>query len=132
MEPIHSDPDPTSFLNRKLLIKHWSLRAKLILAFVGIVVLAVCVVAFSNDYVIRTDLSNQIGANLNSLARSQALAIGENIVAEIKRLQSFSLSNEFQDAIENSNAAYRGDSGAIKAKIDDLDQQWRIADEANN
>ena len=114
--------------------RNYSLRAKLIVAFVGVTVLAVGAVAFVNDRTARADLTRVVGANLKSLAASQGLAIGEALARQVDLLQSFGLSNLVQDTVEAASASYaaRGDPAAIQAQLETLDQQWRAADAAND
>ena len=114
--------------------RNYSLRAKLITAFVGVAVLAVGAVAFVNDRTARADLTRVVGANLKSLAASQGLAIGEALARQVDLLQSFGLSKLVQDAVEAASASYaaRGDLAAIQAQLETLDQEWRAADAAND
>ncbi|MBI3244808.1 MAG: GAF domain-containing protein [Chloroflexi bacterium] len=104
----------------------------MIVTFVSLTVLSVGAVAYLNDRANRSILTANAGASLNSIARSQALAIGSLLDNQVNSLQAFGLSKIVQDTVEAANGGYTGDPASIQIEIDKLDQQWRAADAADN
>lgn len=112
---------------------NYSLRAKLIIAFLVISILAVGVVAFTADLFVRDTLTEGVGANLKSLANSQGLAVGDILGRQVNLLQSLSLHRvlNVEIGLFNANAAYLDDPAAIRLKLEELDQQWLAAGETD-
>jgi signal transduction histidine kinase/methyl-accepting chemotaxis protein len=106
----------------------YSLRAKLITGFVGVAVLAAGAVAFVTVRVIQSNLTQSAGAQLKAQAESQALAIGDLLVRQVKVLQTLGLNDRLQDAMEKANAHSTGDLGVL-ARADDA---WRAAANSDN
>jgi putative methionine-R-sulfoxide reductase with GAF domain len=104
----------------------------MIATFVGLTVISLGVVAYLNDRTDRATLTANVGESLNSIAQSQALAVGSLLNNQVDSLQAFSLSKIVQDRVEAANGGYTGDPSAIQIEIEKLDQQWRAADEAGN
>jgi putative methionine-R-sulfoxide reductase with GAF domain len=124
---LKSSPSPR---NRNLFqaVTNLSLRVKLIFLFLGVTALAVGAVAFITDQMMRTGLTNEVGANLKGLADSQSLTIGDLLSKQIDSLEALGLSHIIREAVEASNAAYPADPAVIQANLERLDQQWRAAD----
>ncbi len=111
---------------------NYSLRTKLIVAFLAVTVLSVGALAFFTERTNRARLTQNVGENLTGVANAKALAVAESLAKHLESLQAFGLSNVVQDRVEAANSAYAGDPAAIQAEIQQLDQQWRAADAAND
>src|SRR5262249_60990637 len=80
--------------------------AKLVLCFLVLIGLAVGALAFFTDRITRPQLTEDIGANLKSEARSQALIVGDVLANRIETLRAFS--HGIAADVESSNSAYSG------------------------
>jgi len=97
---------------------------KLVLCFLVLIGLAVGALMFFSDRITRPQLTEDIGANLKSEARSQALIVGDVLANRIETLRAFSPGIAAE--VESSNRAYSGDLSMIQNQIRGLDQQWRV------
>jgi putative methionine-R-sulfoxide reductase with GAF domain len=107
----------------------FSLRAKLITAFIGGTLITMGTVAFLTDLVNRRGLTESVGASLNTLAVSQARAVGEQLSNQVDALQAFGLSKVVQDGVERFiQVNYREASPAeIQSQLLTLDAYWSSA-----
>jgi len=115
--------------------RNFSIQTKLLIGIIALTALSVGILAFVNYTNTRTNLTNNAGAGLKSLANSQAAAISNVLIQEAHVLQSFDLSKLVQDRVDQVNAFYGSDlvfRDANLQRIQELDQQWRAADAANN
>ncbi len=109
--------------------KNYSMRAKLITATAMVAVVSVVAVTVIVGVTTRNALVNQVGGNLNSLAESQALALGEVIARQINIMETLALNKAVSDAVEARNAFYEGQTPEeIAVSILELSRQWRAAD----
>jgi len=106
-----------------------SLRIKLILVFLVVTLLAVGIIALLNIRSTSTALTTQVSEGLAGLAGSEGHNIGAILARHVTSLQSFALNPEVQAAIEAQNNAYVGGTGAILAKLTELDKQWIAAED---
>jgi len=109
------------FMYRQL--PNYTLRTKLILAFVGVTVLSISAVTFVVDRILRAELTEGAGTTLKILAESQGRALGVELTDQLNNLRTLSLSNGVQQAVEQASAQASGDL----ADLSRLDQQWRAA-----
>lgn len=105
-----------------------SLRAKLLVAFIGIAIFSVGIVAFSAQQSLSTSLTEDIGSKLADQANSRGIEIAATIDREKDILSTLSLSVSLQNAARAANET----SQLSQADINRLDQQWQAADAANN
>jgi signal transduction histidine kinase/HAMP domain-containing protein len=105
-----------------------SIRTKLISAFVIMALLSMGIVAYSSIQSLRTTLTENIGGNLNNLARAKAVEVGQTVKREFDLMSSLAVNNALRDAAVKANS----ENTLSKAEIDSLDKQWRNADAANN
>jgi len=110
----------------------YSLRTKLIIAFVTVTVVAVSTLAIVTNLSNRVRLKQEVGTSLTSQAESRALIVGETLEKELQSLQSFGLNKLVQDRVERASVSYTGDPAIIQSQIEILDRQWQAADAANN
>lgn len=109
--------------------KNYSMRAKLITATAMVAIVSVVAVTVIVGITTRNALVNQVGGNLNSLAGSQALALGEVMARQINIMETLALNRAVSDAVEARNTFYEGQTPEeVKAAILQLSQQWRVAD----
>src|SRR5262249_1737265 len=100
------------------------ISVKLVLCFLVLIGLAVGALMFFSDRISRPQLTEDIGANLKSEARSQALIVGDVLANRIETLRAFS--HGIAADVVSSNRAYPGDPALIQSQIRALDQQWRV------
>ena len=100
------------------------ITAKLVVCFLVLIGLAVGALAFFSDSITRPQLTEDIGANLKSEARSQALIVGDVLANRIETLRAFS--HGLEADVEAANSAYPSDPSAIQSQIGGLAQQWRV------
>lgn len=104
----------------------YSLRTKLMLALFGVVILSVTLVSIFNSLFLRSQLTAEVGDNLQELARSKAQAVGDWMAKEVDILEALSVNRVLQDGLEVANEQYTGrDSTDIQARLDQLDQYWQ-------
>jgi GAF domain-containing protein/HAMP domain-containing protein len=103
-----------------------SLRAKLVLAFLGVTVLSVGVVALVVNQVIRVNLTNQVGTNLQALAEVKAQQIAELLDHRLETLKTFGLSPIFRDGVEATRAHTSSDPAEIQEQLQQLDRRWDV------
>ncbi|MBK9053625.1 MAG: GAF domain-containing protein [Chloroflexi bacterium] len=77
-----------------------SLRTKLLLAFLGLVVVATGLVSFFNSRVIQIQLIRDAGESLHNLAQSKAQAVGDLIAKQADTLQALSVNRVLQEQLE--------------------------------
>lgn len=107
----------------------FGLRGKLISTTLIVAVLSVLLVAVGVNTITQRALTTEVGNNLQTLAQSQALAVGELMAREINRLQALALNRTLQDGAELSNQTYTGNLAEIEADLLAIDAQWQAADE---
>jgi GAF domain-containing protein/HAMP domain-containing protein len=111
---------------------NYSLRAKLIMAFVLVTLISVGLMTFIINRVIQTELTKTVGANLKEVANSQANVMGDFIAAQVDTLSVLAVRKIIVENVKLNNASYTGDSAAIQAEIERLDGKWRAANTAND
>lgn len=109
-----------------------SLRSKLILAFIGVAIIANTGIAVATFLLAQSTLTEQAGRALFTLAHSQSITVGNEVAKQIELLAAMSKGSSFQETLKAANTAYPSDEATVRARIDRLDQQWRDADAANN
>jgi len=110
----------------------YPLRAKLVLGFVGVAMISVGAVAFITDRLMRAGLTSEAGESLKGLANSQALTVGDLLSKQVSTLQTLSLNDTIEEAVNAGNATYTGDEAEILGQLARLDDQWRAADAVGN
>src|SRR5262249_10945347 len=100
------------------------ITVKLVLCFLVLIGLAAGALAFFSDRITRPQLSEDIGANLKSEARSQALIVGDVLANRIETMRAFS--DGLAADVESFSRAYPGDPSVIQSQIRGVDQQWRV------
>jgi GAF domain-containing protein/HAMP domain-containing protein len=106
---------------------YYSLRTKLIVAFLAVSILAVGIIAFFTNQATTTALTKIEGDNLKTLADTRALNIGDLMIRQLDALRSLSLSREIKDKLVLANNSYGANPAEIQARLDVLEQQWITA-----
>ncbi len=109
-----------------------SLRQKLVLAFLLLSLFAGFALAFLANQSSVEVLHELVGADLNTLAVSKALAVGGLVARQLDALQSLSLDPVLRAYVIAANSDYVGDdtlpdAAAIRAQLAALDQRWRAS-----
>jgi putative methionine-R-sulfoxide reductase with GAF domain len=109
-------------------LRNFSLRTKMVIAIVAIVLVSVGIVTFLINRGLSTSLTGNIGTNLNDLAVVRANNIGLALDRELSALKVLATNKRVQDAAMAADAALP----LSQDEIQRLDQQWRAADMNNN
>lgn len=104
---------------------NFNLRTKLITVTAVVATTAVFAVAFFEARLTSTAISEQVGNNLNTLANSEALAIGELLARQINILETLSLNPTIQSETNLDNEQYEGSQTEIENTIRAIEQnEW--------
>ena len=109
-----------------------SLRNKLLVAFIGVTVVATGVLGAYMITTTSNNLQENLERELSTLAIDRASRIGDLFNEQINTLTAISLNEALQGAVEAQNSSYEGSAAAIQATLDRKDAQWRRADEADS
>ena len=105
-----------------------NIRTKLIISFVLISAIASWALVFFVDRSSTATLTESIGNNLSVVAAGQAVQVAQTLQDELDKLNVLALTSTVQ---EGSAAATAADT-LSQVEIQQLDQQWKAADAANN
>lgn len=112
--------------------QNYALRTKLVISFVGIVLLSIGILGYAINRDSSSRLTKEVGEKVSAQGGTYAVIIGEILTKQISNLEAFGLSKVVQDRVDVANQSYSGTPQSILAQIQVLDQQWRKADAANN
>jgi anti-anti-sigma regulatory factor/HAMP domain-containing protein len=104
-----------------------SLRARLILAFVGVTLLTVLAVSIASALVLRSSLQDVVGNRLATRVEEEAALIGQLIHQQMTSLQVLALNQSIQAGVGLSNLQYPASEASTRARLADMDQQWTAA-----
>jgi GAF domain-containing protein/HAMP domain-containing protein len=107
--------------------RDYSLRVKMIAAFVVIAVGSAGTISFLAQLSLRTSLTEEIANKLASQANSRGIEIATSISRDMDLLKTLSMNVNIQNAARMANQTQLS-----QADINRLDQQWIAADAANN
>ena len=110
----------------------YNFRTKLIISFIFMSVVTLGILAVFNQITTTNILTENLGRELNGVAESRGNRIGDLLNEQINALTVMALNEVIQEDIYTSNELYTGDQNSILAEIEQLDQQWRAADAADN
>lgn len=110
---------------------NYSLRTKLIIAFLVVSVLSAGTLAFLSNRTTNAALEAQVGANLQSLANLQAVTISDLLIRQVELLQTIAATRLLEFRLEVVNAEYEGDSATILAQLQEFDEQWSTASDSD-
>jgi putative methionine-R-sulfoxide reductase with GAF domain len=108
--------------------QNYSLRTKLVIAFIVIAIGSVGSMSFMVDRSLRASQTDEIGNNMAVLAQTEAFQTGQIVENDFNLLNSLALYKAVRD---------RADLGTqqdtlTQDQIKQLDQEWQAADAANN
>lgn len=116
-------------VGRWVVVQHspsYSLRTKLLLALLGVVILSVLLVSIFNNLFLRAQLTAEVGDNLQELARSKAQAVGDWVAKEVDILEALSVNRVLQEGLEVANEQYTGrDTADIQNQLSQLNHYWQ-------
>jgi len=114
--------------------KAWgnSLRNKLLVAFIGVTVVATGALGIFVVNNTTNILQDNLERELSEIATSRAVRVGDLFNEQINQLTTLTLDDTLQEAIEKQNWSYEGDATAIQLVLDERDARWRAADDADN
>ena len=115
-----------------LQFQNFSLTSKLIVFFLIVTLVVGSTVAAFSLVVSRRIVSDSVGVHIRDLAQSQALTIGTTISQQIDSLLVLRNNELLQSNLIAINQGYPNDPMEIQQLLNDLDNQWRAADEAGN
>ena len=111
----------------------YSLRTKVIAAFLIVVFSAIGAVVLLSGLTNRASLTANVGVNLKTLAREKASTVEALLGKQIAILEVLALSDSVQAGVIRANAAYSetSDLPAIRSAIAQRDVAWTIAPESD-
>ena len=107
---------------------NYSLRTKIVVAFVAATVGAVAVVALLTNRTLSTSLSAQIGSGLSEIANAKGIEVGQAVDREADILKTLALNQSVQNAAQSASRS----NTLSQSEIDQRDAQWRNADAADS
>lgn len=110
---------------------NYSLRTKLVVAFLLVSLLSIAVVAFFSIRTTSNALTEEVGGNLKGLANSQAFGVGTQLVRQVNVLNSLTLSRSIHDRLLVVNSNYGDDPQQVEARLQQFERQW-VANVAAN
>lgn len=118
--------------NVSLRFGDYSLRTKLLVAFIGVTLLATGALAVygyrSTTNILRQGLEREITQHVDGIARNIAALLNE----QVSSITTLALNDIVEETVEDANSRYEGGPAGIQAVLDDLDAKWRAAEAANN
>lgn len=108
--------------------RKYSLRVKMIIAFIVVVVISVGVVAFITTRGVRASLTENIGINLATLAETKAIEIGQSLDREVDVMKTLALNEAIEDVLTSVSETEM----LSPLEIEQFDAQWQAADAAND
>jgi len=111
---------------------NYSLRAKLLVAFISVTVVATGALGIFVVNNTTNILQENLGRELSEAANSRALRVGGLFNEQIDQLTILTQDDVLRESVEEQNRSYEGGAAAIQAVLDTRDAQWRAADEADN
>jgi putative methionine-R-sulfoxide reductase with GAF domain len=112
--------------------RNYSLRTKLLMAFIGVTLVAIGVLAVYVFTSTTSILQASLELGLTEHTDETALRIGDLFDEQINLLQAFSGNEVLEQTAEDLNETYIGGAAAIQAELDAKDAQWRTADASDN
>jgi GAF domain-containing protein/HAMP domain-containing protein len=109
-----------------------SLRNKLLVAFIGVTVVATGALGSFTFITTSNNLRENLGRELSAQATDRATRIGSLLNEQINALTTLALNEVLLQAVETQNNSYEGSAATIQATLDAKDAQWRAADAADN
>lgn len=104
---------------------NYTLQTKLLIAFLLVSLVAVGGMAFLINRVTGTTLSEQVGANLNRLAHSQAISAGNLLAQQVELLELLGTNRILLEQVSQANKGYSGlTTEAIEAELLAQDEAW--------
>ena len=103
----------------------YSLRGKLVSATIAVALLAVMAVAVGINIVANKTVGEQVGRNLNTLAFSNALSIGELLARKINILETLAINRAIVSGVLDQRSSYTANTRQdIEAQLKALDRTW--------
>jgi anti-anti-sigma regulatory factor/HAMP domain-containing protein len=104
-----------------------SLRARLILAFVGVTLLTVLAVSIASAFVLRGSLLTVVGNRLATRVEEESALLGQFLGQQLTSLQVLALNQSIQAGVGLSNLQYSSSEASIRSRLAEMDQQWAAA-----
>jgi GAF domain-containing protein/HAMP domain-containing protein len=130
-----SKPPQKGFIQQNRIFRefnNFNLRTKFIISFLVVAIISTLGVGIITNIIIQTELKNQLGITLKSLAHAQATLIGEDLANQIELIQTLALNEKVAQSLQAINSSYKGNPEEIQANIMLRDKQWMAADAAKN
>lgn len=123
--------DQKTVADKQQFLGNWSLRVKLMLAFLIVTFIPLLVLVVTNYLISSRIASGRIGAGLKSMATSNAFAMGNFLSAQADMLRGLALNAVLREGVIAVNAAYQGDAAQIRTQLIALNQQWKAASDTD-
>lgn len=107
--------------------KHYNLRTKLVAVFLLVSMASAGAVAVLSSRTTSEILASNAGANLQSRASVQAVAVGDLLARQVDILQALGMNKTIQDSVRVRGLGYSGSQAEIQARLRQMDQEWAAA-----
>lgn len=130
-QPSAEPTQATQSIYRNPLVRHfmnYSLRAKLIMSFILVVLISVGVLSLLNDFTLRIELTRQVGQSLQNLATTKSQSVGDFIAKQVDTLEALTVNPVLQTTLEEISLSYNELSSAdIERQLQARATQWTTA-----
>ena len=103
--------------------RDFSIRTKLLIAFLGIALLTIIVVGYTSVTLTTNEINNRVGQGLASLAQSTGSQVAFTLEDDLDTLSTLALNDPVQTAVMEGNVRGTSDIGELLV----LDTQWATA-----
>ncbi|MBK8434749.1 MAG: GAF domain-containing protein [Chloroflexi bacterium] len=86
----------------------YNMQVKFVLSVTVLAIVSITITVIFVSITISRSLTNQVGQNLNAVAKARALSIGEYLARELKLLETLSSDRTMQFALQRTNDSYAG------------------------
>lgn len=109
----------------------YSLNGKIVVSLVSVILVALIVVSIVFTVVISFALTNQIGANLRTLAENEAISVGEVLSSNVDTLETLATNGLLISETQFQANAYNNlDEDGIQEQIAEYDLIWTRSDDS--
>ncbi len=106
--------------------RHYSLRTKLIIVFIGVSILSIGLVSYFSNQNISRSLEKQVGTNLHGVADSIAVAVGAHLFEQVEFLRMLSADPSLGVDLQEVNAKYLNQPPSkIQRDLQAKEQEWQ-------
>jgi len=115
-----------------LQFRNLSLTNKFVVSFLAVTIGVSGAVVYFTNRNSSIALTNRVGSELKSLAKTEAVTVADQLDRQIAMLLSLSMDDKIQTEVKNANQHYIQNGVNVQDEINQLDKQWIEADKRSN